>query len=123
MGQGLGQVTRLAGGSVLDPIEVAETANAIQRYLMEQTRLGIPAIVHDECCSGLLARNATSFPQIIGLASTWEPDLAEEMTGVIRTQMRAVGIHQGLAPVFGHRPRSALGPHRRDVRRGSLPDV
>jgi beta-glucosidase len=100
MGQGLGQVTRLAGGSVMDPPDVAETANAIQRYLKNQTRLGIPAIVHDECCSGLLARNATNFPQIIGLASTWEPELAEEMTSVIRGQMRAVGIHQGLAPVL-----------------------
>ena len=48
----------------------------------------------------MLARNATIFPQIIGLASTWTPELTEEMTRVIRTQMRAVGIHQGLAPVL-----------------------
>ncbi len=100
LGQGIGQITRLAGGSVLHPTELAEVANQIQHYVIEQTRLGIPAMVHDECCSGMLARNATNFPQIIGLASTWTPELAEEMTGVIRTQMRAVGIHQGLAPVL-----------------------
>ena len=100
MPHGIGQITRLAGGSVLAPPELAETANRIQRYAIEQTRLGIPAMIHDECCSGMLARNATNFPQIIGLSSTWMPELAEAMTEVIRTQMRAVGIHQGLAPVL-----------------------
>ena len=79
---------------------MAETANQIQRYVIEKTRLGIPAMIHDECCSGMLARNATNFPQIIGLSSTWTPDLAQSMTEAIRTQMRAVGIHQGLAPVL-----------------------
>jgi beta-glucosidase len=100
MRHGVGQVTRLAGGSVLAPTEMAETANQIQRYVIEKTRLGIPAMIHDECCSGMLARNATNFPQIIGLSSTWTPDLAQSMTEAIRTQMRAVGIHQGLAPVL-----------------------
>ncbi len=100
LAHGIGQITRLAGGSVLAPRELAEIANQIQHYAIEQTRLGIPAMVHDECCSGMLARNATIFPQIIGLAGTWMPELAQAMTEVIRTQMRAVGIHQGLAPVL-----------------------
>ena len=100
LAHGIGQITRLAGGSVLEPTELAELANQIQRHAIEQTRLGIPVMVHDECCSGVLARNATNFPQIIGLASTWEPELAGAMTQVIRTQMRAIGIHQGLAPVL-----------------------
>jgi beta-glucosidase len=100
LGQGIGQITRLAGGSVMEPVAVAEAANGIQRFLMEETRLGIPAMIHDECCSGFLARNATNFPQIIGCASTWQPGLVEAMTQVIRTQMRAVGVHQGLAPVL-----------------------
>ncbi|MGE5221390.1 MAG: glycoside hydrolase family 3 N-terminal domain-containing protein, partial [Omnitrophica WOR_2 bacterium] len=56
--------------------------------------------VHDECCSGFMARAATLFPQMIGLASTWEPELAEAMTGIVRRQMRSVGVHQGLAPVL-----------------------
>ncbi len=100
LGQGIGQITRIGGGSTLSPRASAEMSNAIQKYLSEHTRLGIPAIVHEECCSGYMALGATCFPQIIGLASTWRPELAEQMTTVIRTQMRAVGAHQGLAPVM-----------------------
>lgn len=97
---GLGQVTRIGGASSLDPTAGATLANTIQRYLRENTRLGIPAIIHEECISGYMARNATCFPQIIGLASTWEPELAEAMATVVRTQMRAAGAHQGLSPVM-----------------------
>jgi beta-glucosidase len=100
IGQGIGQITRVGGGSTLAPQEIAKMANTIQAYLVNHTPLGIPAIVHDECCSGYLALGATCFPQIIGLASTWMPELVERMTGVIRTQMRAVGTHQGLSPVL-----------------------
>lgn len=107
LGQGIGQITRLAGASSLEPAACARLANQVQRYLVEQTRLGIPAMIHEECCSGYTARSATSFPQIIGLASTWMPELVEAMTQVIREQMRAVGAHQGLAPVLdvGRDPR------------------
>ena len=98
--QGLGQVTRIGGASSLDPTAGAELANTIQKYLVENTRLGIPAIVHEECCSGYMARNATCFPQIIGVASTWEPELVEAMAAVVRTQMRAAGAQQGLSPVL-----------------------
>jgi beta-glucosidase len=100
LNKGIGQITRIGGASTLNPQTSAEMANAIQSYLVHETRLGIPAIVHEECCSGLMALGATCFPQIIGLASTWTPDLAEAMTTAIRTQMRAVGAHQGLAPVL-----------------------
>jgi len=100
LGSGIGQITRVGGGSTLSPRASAQTANAIQSYLANHTRLGIPAIVHEECCSGYLALGATCFPQIIGLTSTWMPELAEAMTSVIRAQMRAVGAHQGLAPVL-----------------------
>lgn len=100
IGRGIGQITRVGGGSTLAPQEIARMANAIQAYLVFQTRLGIPAILHEECCSGYMALGATAFPQIIGVASTWSPELAEAMATVIRTQMRAVGTHQGLAPVL-----------------------
>jgi beta-glucosidase len=98
--QGLGQVTRIGGASSLDPAAGAELANTIQKYLLENTRLGIPAMIHEECCSGYMARDATCFPQIIGVASTWEPELVEAMAAVVRTQMRAAGAHQGLSPVL-----------------------
>ncbi|HTX91223.1 MAG TPA: glycoside hydrolase family 3 N-terminal domain-containing protein [Anaerolineales bacterium] len=105
--KGIGQVTRAAGASTLDPLENARTVNAIQHYLVNETRLGIPAIVHEECCSGYMALGGTLFPQVLGLAGTFQPDLARKMTEVIRKQMRAVGAHQGLAPVLdvGRDPR------------------
>ncbi|TDJ01769.1 MAG: beta-glucosidase [Deltaproteobacteria bacterium] len=97
---GIGHIARLAGASVLTPRESASLANVLQRFLRESTRLGIPAIVHEESCAGYSARAATCFPQVIGIASTWEPQLVEEMARVIRSQMRAVGAHQALAPVL-----------------------
>ena len=100
MKSGIGQITRLGGASNFSPEESARTANRIQKYLLEKTRLGIPAIIHEESCSGYMAKGATCFPQIIGVASTWEPDLVEKMSRVIKEQMRAVGAHQALAPVL-----------------------
>jgi beta-xylosidase len=97
---GLGQVTRISGASSLAAEEAATLANAIQRHLVSSTRLGIPAIVHEEICSGVMARGSTIFPQAIGLASTWEPSLAAELAGAVRAQMRATGAHQGLSPVL-----------------------
>lgn len=100
LAQGIGHITRLAGASSLGPTEAAALANRIQRYLQQETRLGIPAIIHEECISGYMARDATCFPQIIGLASTWDPQLAHDMAEVVRLQMRAVGARQGLSPVL-----------------------
>ncbi len=97
---GLGQVTRISGASSLGARDAAGLANAIQRYLLTETRLGVPAIVHEEICSGLMAREATIFPQAIGLASTWEPALAAALADAVRVQMRAMGAHQGLSPVL-----------------------
>jgi len=97
---GIGQITRIAGGSDLEPKQVAETANMLQRFLIESTRLGIPAIVHEECLSGFMAKGGTAFPQAIGLASTWQSELIERMASAIREEMRAVGAHQGLSPVL-----------------------
>ena len=97
---GIGQVTRIGGATNLTPAQGAQLANEIQHYLATETRLGIPAIIHEECCSGYMARNATCFPQTIGLASTWEPELAEAMAVVVRKQMRAAGAHQGLSPLL-----------------------
>jgi beta-glucosidase len=100
LADGLGEVTRVCGASALLPEEAARLNNEIQRFLVERTRLGIPAIVHEEICSGLMARCSTVFPQAIGLASTWDPDLAEALADSVRVQMRAIGAHQGLSPVL-----------------------
>lgn len=100
LAEGIGQVTRLGAYSLFTPRQRAEVANTIQSYLIHHTRLGIPAIFHEECCSGFTAQGATRFPQMLGLASTFQPELAEAMAREIRLQMRASGAHQGLAPVF-----------------------
>jgi beta-glucosidase len=97
---GIGQITRIGGASTYEPHEAIKIANQIQRFLKEKTRLGIPAIVHEECCVGLMAPGGSIFPEIIGLASSFRPDLAYKMTSEIRKQMMAIGSRQGLAPVL-----------------------
>lgn len=97
---GLGHVTRIAGATSMKATEVAAAANAIQRFLVTRTRLGIPAIVHEEVCSGVMAREATIFPQAIGVASTWAPELNRRLADAVRVRMRAMGSHQGLSPVL-----------------------
>jgi beta-glucosidase len=97
---GIGQITRAAGASTFDPLSAAQTTNRLQRFLMEETRLGIPAVFHEECCSGAMMLGGTSFPQMLGLASSFQPELAEAMTTTIRAQLLAIGARQGLAPVL-----------------------
>jgi beta-glucosidase len=97
---GIGEVTRIGASTGLRPHESAAFANDIQRYCVERTRLGIPAIVHEESTAGLCARDATQFPQAIGLAATWNPALIEQVGEVIRRQMVAVGARHTLAPVL-----------------------
>jgi beta-glucosidase len=100
LANGLGHVTRISGASNLGAEEAAQLANEIQRFLLEETRLGIPAIVHEEICSGLMAKDSIVYPQAIGVASTWEPSLVQEMAAAIGRQMRAMGAHHGLSPVL-----------------------
>ncbi|MDD2458368.1 MAG: glycoside hydrolase family 3 N-terminal domain-containing protein [Eubacteriales bacterium] len=100
MGQGLGQITRLGGASSFKPDEAARAANQIQRFLVEKTRLGIPAIIHEESCAGYLTRGANVFPQALGIGASFEPELAQEMGAIIREQMMALGARQALAPLL-----------------------
>ena len=98
--KGVGHICRPGVFTGLSPKDLTVFINSIQKFLMENTRLGIPALVHEECLNGFMGRNATIFPQIIGMASTWEPGLVYGMTEVIRAQMLAVGVRQGLSPVL-----------------------
>jgi beta-glucosidase len=97
---GIGQITRVAGYAEREPEESVKIINEIQRFLKEETRLGIPAIIHEECLSGVMTKGATTFPQAIGMASTFEPEDIQRMTSIIRKEMRAFGVHQGLSPVL-----------------------
>lgn len=96
---GVGQITRPFGSQPIDPVKGAEMVNTLQKRLVENTRLGIPAICHEECLTGFMAQGMTSFPSPLNFGSTWDPELIEKVGDVIRRQMRAVGSHQGLAPV------------------------
>jgi beta-glucosidase len=97
---GIGQISRLGANSLVPPQKVAGLANEIQRFFIQQTRLGIPVMIHEESCAGFLTRGATTFPQTIGQAATWQPELIEAMARTIRHQLRAVGAHHALAPVL-----------------------
>jgi len=96
---GMGQITRPGGATNLEPAKVIKFVNQIQRYLVEETRLGIPAIVHEECLAGYMGLGATNFPQPIAAASTWDPDLVYRVGHAIGSDMKKIGAHQGLAPV------------------------
>lgn len=97
---GIGQISRVAGERGVSPEKAVELANKIQKFLREKTRLGIPAIIHEECLSGFMAQGATVFPQAIGMASTFEPELIRRVSDVIRQHMKAANVHQGLSPVL-----------------------
>jgi beta-glucosidase len=98
MADGIGQITRPSDRH--DARGATELANAIQKFLVEQTRLRIPAILHEEALHGLVAPGATSFPQAIALAATFDPELVERVFSVAARQARARGVQQVLAPVL-----------------------
>ncbi|NIM50728.1 MAG: beta-glucosidase [Gemmatimonadales bacterium] len=100
MGQGLGQISAPGLVGYKAPPQMAALINTLQRFLVEETRLGIPAIAHNEALNGLVAPECPNFPTAIGLAATWDPEGVEQMTDLIRQQMRAVGLRQALSPVM-----------------------
>lgn len=97
---GLGHLTRVYGTW---PVEAAERARWLwqtQRRLRTDTRLGIPAIVHEESLTGFAAWQATTYPTPLAWGAAFDPELVERMAGQIGTSMRRLGVHQSLAPVL-----------------------
>ena len=88
-----------AGAVNREARDTAEYVNAAQHWAVEKTRLGIPILFHEEALHGYVARGATSFPQSIALASTWDPALLERVFSVAAREMRARGATLALAPV------------------------
>nr|WP_224828341.1 glycoside hydrolase family 3 N-terminal domain-containing protein [Saliphagus infecundisoli] len=99
LGDGIGHLTRIGGEGGLAPAEAARVTNELQEILGE-TRLGVPAIPHEECLSGYMGPEATTFPQMIGMASTWNPELLGEVTHTIRGELEALGTVHALSPVL-----------------------
>lgn len=106
-GYGIGQVGRPsdAGANPSTPgfgktaRGMAELTNAIQKFFLENSRLGIPVIFHEECLHGHAAREGTSFSQPIGLGATFNPDLVEKLFTMTAEEARVRGTHQALTPV------------------------
>src|SRR6478736_7251540 len=97
---GIGHLTRVYGTRPVDPVERAAWLWAEQRRLKAETRLGIPAIVHEECLTGLAAWQAATYPTPLAWGASFDPALVEEAARAIGDSMRELGIHQGLAPVL-----------------------
>ncbi len=96
MKHGIGQIARQRERK--DPRQGAMFANATQKWLIENTRLGIPAILHDEILHGHMAKGSTSFPQPIALAATWDPEFIAQVFTAGALETRARGSHQVLGP-------------------------
>ncbi|MGH8288846.1 MAG: glycoside hydrolase family 3 N-terminal domain-containing protein [Steroidobacteraceae bacterium] len=115
---GIGQVARPSDRVPLetnDPLthafrnvpQTVEFVNAVQHYSLDDTRLGIPTLFHGEGLHGYMARDATSFPQAIALASSWDPALITRIYTVVAREARARGVQLLLTPVInlGRDPR------------------
>jgi beta-glucosidase len=97
---GIGQITRFYGTAPVDPAPAARLLRERQRWLVEHTRLGIPAVVHEECLTGLAAWQATTFPAPLSWGASFDPALVQEMGAAIGRTLASLGVHQGLAPVL-----------------------
>ena len=98
LGNGLGSVQYV--NLTLDAAQDADFSNMIQRHVRENTRLGIPVLLGGEALHGLIARNATTFPQAIALASTWDPSLVNRVYTLAALQARSRGNHVMYTPVL-----------------------
>ena len=99
-GRGLGQVGRPSdAGGGKNARAMAELTNAIQKFFLENSRLGIPVMFHEECLHGHAAPDGTSFPQPIALGATFNPELVESLFTVTALEARLRGAHHALTPV------------------------
>jgi beta-xylosidase len=97
---GMGQLTRVFGTRPVPQAAGMLALARLQRRIVAAGRFGIPAIAHEECLTGFAAWQATIFPAPLAWGASFDPDLVRDMAAAIGTSMRAVGVHQGLAPVL-----------------------
>ncbi|WP_280892948.1 MULTISPECIES: glycoside hydrolase family 3 N-terminal domain-containing protein [unclassified Streptomyces] len=97
---GLGQLTRPFGTVPVDPALGALSLARTQTRIAATNRFGIPALAHDECLAGFAAWGATAYPVPLSWGATFDPEVVRHMAAAIGRDMRAVGVHQGLAPVL-----------------------
>jgi beta-xylosidase len=97
---GIGQVTRPFGTAPVDPALGARALATMQAEIVAAGRHGIPAVAHEECLTGLMTWGATVYPTPLAWGATFHPELVERMAARVGADMRALGVHQGLAPVL-----------------------
>ena len=97
---GLGHLTRVYGSAPVTPAAGAAELVRQQRIVITASRLGIPALVHEECLTGFTTYGATVYPAAIAWGATFDPDLVQRMAAAIGADMAALGVHQGLSPVL-----------------------
>jgi len=97
---GLGHLTRVFGSAPVTAVDGAAELVRQQRVVLDNSRLRIPALVHEECLTGFTTFGATVYPAAIAWGATFDPGLVERMAAAIGRDMAAVGVHQGLSPVL-----------------------
>lgn len=100
MPHGIGHFCQFSSGLVMSPEELRDFVREVQDYLMQETRLGIPAIFHEEAITGFATQGATTFPQQIGMGCTWNPALVKQNSSTTRKNMRASGATYALSPML-----------------------
>ena len=100
MKHGIGQLSRPLGSQPVSPLDGIRSLNKLQKFLVTETRLGIPALPHEECLAGLMAQGATLFPANINNGSMWDPELMEEIAKAIGDELHSTGSRHGLSPVL-----------------------
>jgi beta-xylosidase len=97
---GIGQLTRVFGTRPVSPAQGIKELAALQAQITSASRFGIPAIAHEECLTGFASWTATAFPTPLAWGASFDPEAVQVMAAAIGRSMRAVGVHQGLAPVL-----------------------
>ncbi|TQN28351.1 beta-glucosidase [Haloactinospora alba] len=97
---GLGHLTRVFGSAPVAPQEGRAHLAGLQKPLTDDTRLGIPAIAHEECLTGVTTYGATVYPAPLSWAASFSPELVHRMAAAIARDMRTLGVQQGLAPLM-----------------------
>ncbi|MBV9447075.1 MAG: glycoside hydrolase family 3 C-terminal domain-containing protein [Streptosporangiaceae bacterium] len=97
---GMGQLTRVFGTRPVAVGAGIRALDGLQARIMAASRFGLPAIAHEECLTGFAAWKATIFPTPLAWGASFDPGLVQDMATAIGASMRAVGVHQGLAPVL-----------------------
>ena len=120
---GLGHLTRIYGSIPVTAADGAAELVRQQHTVLENDRFGIPALVHEECLTGLTSHGATVYPTSLAWGATFDPDLVERMAHADRARHGRARRAPGLVAGARRGARLPLGPRRGDDRRGSVPGV